>query len=118
MSSSPGSGDSHAHHISSPLELISIFVSLLLLTALTVMAASWPVGEWDIWVAMGIAGVKATLVAGWFMHLKYDHPTNAILLIFSVLVVVLFLGLTMSDTMQLVPEVEAANEANASAAPV
>lgn len=97
------------HHVSSPAELLGIFISLLALTALTVWAGRWPVGEWDVWIAIGIAGAKCVLVAGWFMHLRYDHPTNALLLLFSVVTVVLFLGLTLSDTLTLVPEVEAAN---------
>lgn len=96
------------HHVSSPAQLIGIFVALLCLTGITVAAAELPFGEWDVWVALGIAGVKAFLVAAYFMHLKYDNPLNAALLVFSILIVVLFLGVTLSDVLQLVPEVEAA----------
>ncbi|MEQ9411827.1 MAG: cytochrome C oxidase subunit IV family protein [Fuerstiella sp.] len=97
----------HAH-VSSPAQLIGIFAALLALTGLTVWAATWPVGHLDVWIALSIAGVKATLVALYFMHLKYDNPTNGLLLIFSLAVVLLFLSVTLSDVRQLVPEVEAA----------
>lgn len=98
-------------HVSSPAQLIGIFVALLALTGLTVWAAEWPVGHFDVWIALGIAGIKATLVAAYFMHLRYDHPTNTLLLIFSIATVVLFLGVTLADVEQLVPEVEAAESA-------
>lgn len=98
-------------HVSSPAQLIGIFVALLALTGLTVWASTWPVGNFDVWIALGIAGVKATLVAAYFMHLRYDHPTNTLLLIFSIATVVLFLGVTLADVEQLVPEVEAQESA-------
>jgi cytochrome c oxidase subunit 4 len=101
-------GQSHGHHVSSVGQLIGIFVALLALTGLTVAAAELNFGEFDIWVALGIAGVKAFLVATYYMHLKYDKPLNAMLLVFSIVVVVLFLGVTLSDVLQLVPEVQAA----------
>jgi cytochrome c oxidase subunit IV len=103
-------------HISSPTQLISIFVALLALTGLTVWAATWPVGGFDVWIALGIAGVKATLVAAYFMHLRYDRPTNTLLLIFSISTVVLFLTVTLADVMQLAPEVNEAANAKAPAA--
>lgn len=92
-------------HVSSPAQLITVFVCLLFLTGLTVWAATWPAGRFDVWIALTIAGIKATLVAAYFMHLRYDRPANALLLIFSVAVVVLFLGVTLSDAVQLAPEV-------------
>lgn len=97
-------------HVSSPAQLIGVFVALLGLTALTVAAAEWPVGSWDVWLALSIAGVKATLVALYFMHLRYDRPVNGLMLLFSVAVLVLFLGVTLSDVLQLQPEVEAAGQ--------
>ena len=83
---------------------------MLALTGLTVVAAQFPFGDFDVYVALGIAGVKAFLVAVYYMHLKYDRPLNAVLLVFSIVLVVLFLGVTLSDTRQLAPEVEAASE--------
>ena len=103
-----GDGFAASHHVSSPQQLLGIFAALLALTGLTVGAAQYSFGDLDVWVALGIAGVKAFLVAAYFMHLRYDKPLNALLLVFSIVVVVLFLGVTLSDIIQLVPEVEAA----------
>lgn len=97
------------HHVSSPAQLLIVFCSLIALTGVTVWASNLAVGDFEVWIALGIAGCKAILVAAFFMHLRYDQPTNAALLAMSVLVVVLFLGLTLSDTLQLMPEVEAAD---------
>ena len=95
-------------HVLSVSQLIGIFLALLVLTGMTVTAAHFNFGEFDVWVALGIAGMKAFLVAAYYMHLRYDKPLNAALLVFSIAVVVLFLGITLSDTLQAVPEVEAA----------
>jgi len=95
-------------HVSSPGQLLIVFVTLLGLTALTITASTWQVGELEIWIALGIAGMKAILVAAYFMHLRYDKPTNALMLIFSVGVVVLFIGVTLADSIELAPEVDAA----------
>jgi len=103
---SPDQLSASTEHVSSPQQLLTVFGLLLALTVLTVAASTWPVGEWDVWIALSIAGVKAGLVAAYFMHLRYDHPTNTILLIFSIAVVVLFLGLTVSDALQLQPETQ------------
>ena len=100
-------------HVSSPAQLIGIFVALLALTAITVWASTWPVGNLDVWIALSIAGVKATLVAAYFMHLRYDNATNSLLLVFSIATVVLFLAVTLLDVKELVPEVEAATEGQA-----
>ena len=95
-------------HVSSRAQLIAVFVSLLALTALTVWSSTWDIGKIDIWLAMGIAGLKATLVASYYMHLRYDSLTNSLLLMFTIGILILFLGVTLTDVEQLVPEVEAA----------
>ena len=55
-------------------------------------------------------------MAAYFMHLRYDRPTNTLLLIFSISTVVLFLTVTLADVMQLAPEVNEAANAKAPAA--
>jgi len=55
---------------------------------------------------MGIASVKAVLVALFFMHLWYDRPFNAILPVAAVLFVLLFVGLTLMDTARYNPYVD------------
>lgn len=53
---------------------LSVFVSLLVLTVVTVLVSFMDFGALDLVVAMLIASVKAGLVALFFMHLKYENP--------------------------------------------
>ena len=38
-------------------------------------------GGLNLWIAMAIATVKATLVVLYFMHMRYDRPVNAIVFV-------------------------------------
>ncbi len=66
--------DSHgAHHHIVPVPLyITIFLALLVMTGLTVAVAYVDMGAANIYVALAIAFVKATLVVLFFMHVKYS----------------------------------------------
>jgi|GEM_PF-888745 len=88
---------SYQPHVVPVRKLLIVFASLITLTGLTVFVADLPLGEWDVAVAIGIATVKATLVAAIFMHLKYDSRFHGLLLVFATLFVVLFLALTLLD---------------------
>src|SRR4051812_8947858 len=70
-------GSSH-HHIVPFETLIRVFVTLLALTFLTVLAAQFDFGFMNTVVAVGIATVKAALVASIFMGLKYDSHLNRV----------------------------------------
>jgi cytochrome c oxidase subunit 4 len=80
--------------------LITVFVVLVALTVLTVVATLFPTGSFEIWISLGIATVKAGLVAAYFMHLRYDNPLNALIFIFGLFFVALFVGLILLDTHQ------------------
>jgi len=98
----PNSG--HAEHglphVMSVRVLVNIFLILVLLTIVTVGATFFPTGSFEIWISLGIATVKASLVAAYFMHLRYDNPLNAVLFAFGLIFVALFLGFTMMDSAQ------------------
>ncbi len=49
-----------------------VFVTLILLTLVTVDVAFYNFGFLNISIAMAIATVKATIVAMYFMHLRYN----------------------------------------------
>jgi cytochrome c oxidase subunit 4 len=49
-----------------------VFVTLILLTLVTVDVAFYNFGILNITIAMLIATVKATIVAMYFMHLRYN----------------------------------------------
>jgi cytochrome c oxidase subunit 4 len=102
-SHSPVADDHASHglaHIMPVRVLVGIFVALVLLTVLTVAATYFPTGSFEIWISLGIATVKASLVAAYFMHLRYDNPLNAVLFVFGLMFIALFLGLTLMDTHQ------------------
>lgn len=94
--------DSHAggHHITSMPVLVGVFAALIVLSVVTVAAASVDFGELNLFVAMGIASVKATLVALFFMHLAHDRGFNTLAFFASFLFVTLFVGITMMDSGQ------------------
>ena len=55
-------------------------------------------GSLNIIVAMGVATIKATLVSLYFMHLRWDRPFNAIILVGSFLFLGIFLGFALLET--------------------
>lgn len=64
-------GSGHEEHI--PLKVyFNVLFALLILTVITVAAARVDFGSLNTIIALAIASVKATLVLGYFMHLKYD----------------------------------------------
>lgn len=109
----PQSHDEHGNGIGHvvPLKvLVGVFLALLVLTFLT-LAATWvDLGELNLLVALGIATAKAALVALFFMHLRYDHPFNAVLFVAGLIFLTAFLAITTLDTHQYQPDVEAAVE--------
>ena len=102
------SGDGHgfAHPASLPV-LYTVFLCLVALTILTVVANGWPLGGFDIWVALGIASVKSLLVALFFMHMYWEKPLNAVIFISPFLFAALFVGMTLMDTVGYRDDVEA-----------
>jgi cytochrome c oxidase subunit 4 len=86
-----------AHVMPMPI-LFGVFFALIALTALTVASHSFDFAALNIWVAMGIATVKALLVAVFFMHLRYDKPLNAIVIGSSFIFVFLFIGILLIDS--------------------
>jgi cytochrome c oxidase subunit IV len=92
--------DDHAHHVMPLWILFAVFAALISLTIITVAASSIVTQATEIWVAMGIATVKALLVATYFMHLRHDKPLNVLAVTFSLLFVVLFLGICLADSVR------------------
>lgn len=89
----------HAHHII-PLETyLKIGSALIILTAVTVWVATIDLGPLNLVVAMIIAGTKASLVALYFMHLKYDNKFYMLIFLVGVLFLVILIVFTMFDTM-------------------
>jgi cytochrome c oxidase subunit 4 len=85
--------------------LLSVIAALLVLTAITVAATWVDLGAWNLWIALGIATLKAALVALYFMHLRYDNPFNALAFVTALVFLLLLLSLTMLDTFQYQPDI-------------
>jgi cytochrome c oxidase subunit IV len=98
----------HGHVIVDWRILVGVLLALLFFTFLTTTAANvekWIAVEFDVviptwvnvFVAMSIAVIKATLVCMFFMQLFYDKFLNTIILMFCLLALALFLGLSALD---------------------
>lgn len=100
-----GSAHVPAHvHVSPVRNLLAVWGALIVLTIVTVEVAQFDFGPLNLWVAIGIAGLKAALVVLYFMHLRHDRPFNAVVFIFGILFVVLFIGFALMDTTAYQPE--------------
>src|SRR3954447_25495522 len=87
-----------------PLRLLLIvFAGLMVLTFLTVAATWVNLGAANIWIALLIAVAKASLVALYFMHLRWDAPFNGIVLIAALFFVALFVGIAVLDAKEYQP---------------
>ena len=91
-------------HIAPFRVLAAVWVTLLVLTWVTVAATGVDLGRFNLWLAMAIATVKAALVLLYFMHMRYDRPINAIVFVTALLFVMLFVGFALMDTLTYQPE--------------
>ena len=90
--------EAHAEHEhGGPAVYATTLIILLILTGITVGAAYIDLGTGNIVVALVIATIKATLVALFFMHLKWDKPVNRIIAISGFLFLGIFLTFDLID---------------------
>ena len=92
-------------HVVPVVVLLAVFAVLMILTVTTVAATWIDLGALNLWIAMGIATVKAALVALFFMHLLYDHPFNSLVFVVALVFLCLFVGITLLDTIEYQPEI-------------
>jgi len=75
-----------------------VWMTLIILTGITLSAAGWELGGWTVLIALAIAGTKSGLVLNYFMHLRSERLTVFKVIIPLVLAVFLvFILLTFSD---------------------
>jgi cytochrome c oxidase subunit 4 len=67
------------HHHGSVALYVRTLVALLILTAITVGASYIDFGAGNVVIALFVATIKATIVALFFMHLRWDKPVNAVI---------------------------------------
>lgn len=92
-----GHNDDHGElgHIVPFKIYLKVFLSLVVLTILTVIAAKWDAldfGELNIAIALIIASIKASIVALYFMHLKYENPLTWLYAAFPLILLVIMMG--------------------------
>jgi cytochrome c oxidase subunit 4 len=92
--------EEHAHvHVVPPRILIAVFAVLLVLTFMTVAVTWIDFGRTaNVWIALTIAAIKSAFVALYFMHLRWDSPFNAVILIAALFFVALLIGIITLDT--------------------
>ena len=120
-------GEEHGlGHIVGYGPLFGTAFGLIILTVLTVAVHAVDAGELNMPIALSIAGFKATLVCLYFMHLRWDRPFNALMLVGSIAFSVLLMVFVLMDSDQYSPQIVAGNpddvqaklEADAPGAPI
>jgi cytochrome c oxidase subunit IV len=76
---------------------VVIWVILMVLTVTTVFAATLELGLFNIVLALLIATIKGTLVALFFMHLRYDTKLTMVTVVASIFWLFILFSLTMTD---------------------
>jgi cytochrome c oxidase subunit 4 len=99
VSNDHGHGE-HVGHLVPVRYLIMAGLALLVLTVITVAVRYVDLGEANMPIAMGVALVKATIVALVFMHLRWDRPFNLLVLVGSILFVLLMMAFAAMDVHQ------------------
>lgn len=81
----------------SPRTYVWTYLALLGLTLSTVLVGFVDLGWFSMFVAIGFAVIKATLIASFFMHALYEKVMIRLLIGGSLLWFMILVTLTMSD---------------------
>ncbi|MAX27684.1 MAG: cytochrome-c oxidase [Phycisphaeraceae bacterium] len=100
--------DEEHEHVSSIPLLLGVYVLLLFFTFLTVAVTWVDLGPMNVWVALIVAAIKVSLVAAFYMHLKYENQFFGQILIASIFFASVMIGIILMDTRQYHEDVEAA----------
>lgn len=94
-----GHGGHHGElgHIVPYKVYVTVLSILIFLTIVTVWVSQYDFGTMNMVVAMGVASIKALLVALFFMHLKYENPLTWVYAAFPMLLLGLLIGLLFID---------------------
>jgi cytochrome c oxidase subunit 4 len=85
----------HAHP--SVKTFVAVWATLLVLTALTVFAATLELGPFNAIVALSIATIKAVLVLLFFMELRYSTALTKVAVVSAIFFLMLLVGLSLAD---------------------
>jgi cytochrome c oxidase subunit 4 len=103
-----GSGSHHDGevHITPLSTYIKVAVALFVLTFLTVTAHIYESHYLSAapFIAFGIAAIKAFLVMAWFMHLKYEEPSNRVIFAMGFFFLAVLFAFCVIDIFTRVPQ--------------
>jgi cytochrome c oxidase subunit IV len=85
------------HHIVTPIQYCMVFGTLLVGTALTVIAADIDLGVLNPVIALAIACFKACVVILFFMHVKYQSRLIKMTVGAGFFTFLILVGMTLSD---------------------
>ena len=84
-------------HIVEYKVFFTVWVCLLILTALTIFVSGLELGNFSTFAAMFIATFKASLVLFFFMHLRYEPPVFRVMALVAILTLTVIVLLTFTD---------------------
>ena len=91
------SSEAPTHHVTPPRVYIVIFSALMVMTAITVGVAFLNLGILNTPIALAIAGMKATVVILYFMHVRYSTRLTWVVVVGSFLWLGVLFVLTFTD---------------------
>ncbi|MBI1358152.1 MAG: oxidase [Acidobacteria bacterium] len=97
MAEHHGHNDHTGHHIVPIPVYAAIFITLLVMTGVTIAVAFVDLGPFNIYVALGIAVFKASLVVLYFMHVKYSSRLTQLAAATGFLWLGIMLSFTLAD---------------------
>ena len=86
-----------SHHVPSIRMCLTVFVSLLVLTGVTVLAANFDLGAGNTPLALLIAITKGSLVVLFFMGVRHNTPLTKTVAISGFVWLFILFGITMGD---------------------
>ena len=84
-------------HVTPVSTYVSVFVALLVLTALTYGVATQDFGWLNTPIALAVALLKASLVVIYFMGVRYNTPLTKVVVLAGFFWLLIMFGLTMND---------------------
>ena len=91
--------NNEGHHVIGYGRLASVWLLLLVLTALTVLVTRLDLGGYKVLAALTIASLKAGLVIAFFMHMKYEGRILRWMLFVALVTLAIFIGFTFLDVL-------------------
>jgi cytochrome c oxidase subunit 4 len=84
-------------HITPARHYYLVFLSLVILTVVTVGIARVDLGAMNTPIALAVAGLKATLVILIFMGVRFNTPLTKVVAASGFLWLIILFGITLSD---------------------